>query len=59
MAKKDADKLAREAKVVKRFSDEYFDLIRKSSPAAAKALARQKEGEPMMLEAAGEVYRVE
>jgi Ca-activated chloride channel family protein len=59
VAKKDAAKLAAEAKVIERFSDEYFDLIRRSPAAAAKALARQKEGEAMMLEAAGEVYRVE
>jgi Ca-activated chloride channel family protein len=59
VAKKDAEKLAEKAKVIERFSDEYFELIRRSPAAAAKALARQKEGEAMMLEAEGEVYRVE
>ena len=60
VAKKDAEKLAEKAKVIERFSDEYFDLIRRSPAAAGKALARQQPGEAMVLEADdGEVYRVE
>ncbi len=59
VAKKDAKKLAEKAKVIERFSDEYFELIRRSPSAAAKALAGQKAEEAMVLEVDGEVYRVE
>jgi len=58
VAKQDAEKVAAKAKVVKRFSKEYFDLVEKSAPADAKALSRQAEGEEMMLEVDGDVYHV-
>ena len=58
VAKQDAEKVAAKAKVVKRFSKEYFELVEKSAPADAKALSRQAEGEEMMLEVDGDVYHV-
>jgi Ca-activated chloride channel family protein len=58
VAKQGTEKLAEKAKVITRFSTEYFELIGKSSPATVKALARQQEGEEMVIEAAGDVYHV-
>ena len=58
VVKQGTEKLAGKAKVIVRFSNEYFELVGKSSPATLKALARQQAGEEMMIEAAGEVYHV-
>lgn len=58
VAKRDAKKLAADAKVVKRFSREYFDLVGRAKPAEVQALSRQKDGEEMMLEVDGDVYHV-
>jgi len=58
VAKQGTDKLAGKAKVVERFSKEYFELVNKAAPAEAKILARQKAGEELMLEVKGEVYHV-
>jgi len=58
VAKEDTEKLAAKANVVKRFSKEYFDLVRKASAAENRVLARQKAGEELMLEVDGEVYHV-
>ncbi|MHC4176200.1 MAG: VIT domain-containing protein, partial [Planctomycetota bacterium] len=58
VAKQGTEKLAEKAKVVKRFSKEYFELVGKASPSAVKALARQASGEEMVVEADGEIYHV-
>ncbi|MBN1912651.1 MAG: VWA domain-containing protein [Pirellulales bacterium] len=58
VAKQDAKEVAAKATEVKRFSKPYFELLKKSSPAASKALSRQAPGEEMMLEMDGKVYRV-
>ena len=57
VAKKDAKKIAK-AKVVKRFSKEYFEMVEQAAPAEAQALSRQQAGEEMMLEVQGKTYRV-
>jgi len=58
VAKEGSEQLAAKAKVVKRFSEEYFELIGKSSPAEMKLLSRQAAGEELMLEVDGNVYHV-
>jgi len=58
VAKQDAAEVAGKAKVVTRFSEEYFELVGKAKPADAKLLSRQQPGEELMLEVDGEVYHV-
>jgi Ca-activated chloride channel family protein len=58
VARQDAEKVAAKAKVVERFSKEYFELVGKASPADAKLLSRQQAGEELMLEVDGDVYHV-
>ena len=58
VAKQDVDSLAGKAKVIERFSKEYFEMVGKATAADAKLLSRQQEGEEMMLEVDGEVYHV-
>ncbi len=58
VAKRGTEKLAGKAKVVERFSREYFEMVDKASPAAARMLSRQKGGEEMMIEVDGKVYHV-
>jgi Ca-activated chloride channel family protein len=50
--------LAAKAKVIERFTQAYFDMVRKASPAQAKILAAQPAGEELMLEVDGDVYHV-
>jgi len=56
--KEDMTKLAEKAKVVTRFSEAYFDLVKRATKADAKVLAQQKEGEELVLEIGGDVYHV-
>ena len=58
MAKRGTEKLAGKAKVVEAFQQEYFEMVDKASPAAARMLSRQKGGEEMMIEVDGKVYHV-
>ncbi|HUT09315.1 MAG TPA: VWA domain-containing protein, partial [Thermoguttaceae bacterium] len=58
VAKQDAAEVAGKAKVITRFSEEYFELVGKAAPADAKVLSRQQAGEELMLEVDGEVYHV-
>jgi Ca-activated chloride channel family protein len=48
-AKRDAKDVAKNARVIERFSEEYFKLIAEASPAEKKILAGQKAGEEVML----------
>jgi Ca-activated chloride channel family protein len=56
--KEDMTKLAEKAKVVTRFSEAYFDLVKRATKAETKVLAQQKEGEELVLEVGGDVYHV-
>lgn len=74
VAKTDLAQSDAKVKVIERFSEEYFRLIREATPEQQRMLADQKEGEKLILpaarqaadaaapaeaaEAAGEVYRV-
>lgn len=58
VAKQGTEKLAGKARVIERFSDEYFELIGKASPATVKLLSRQQGKEEIVVEADGEVYHV-
>jgi Ca-activated chloride channel homolog len=57
-AKASASKPGEKAQVIDRFSEEYFKLVREHPTAAAKILARQKEGEEVRFEAGDKVYHV-
>ena len=52
---KDTDKI----KKVKRFSDEYFELIRANSIAENQVMASQQESEEMLLVLRGQAYQIE
>ena len=52
---KDADKI----KKVKRFSTEYFDLIRRNSVAENQVMASQQDNEEMLLVLRGQAYQIE
>jgi Ca-activated chloride channel homolog len=50
-----------EAKIrrVKRFSDEYFKLVRENTPQENTILAAQQEGEQLLCVFRGQAYRIE
>ena len=48
--KQSIEELAPEVKDIKRFSEEYFRLVRQASPETQKLLASQKEGEELVIE---------
>jgi Ca-activated chloride channel family protein len=52
---KDKDKIKR----VKRFSDEYFDLIRQNSVAENQVMATQQVNEEILLVLRGQAYQIE
>lgn len=58
VAKQGTEDLAKKAKVIARFSKEYFDLVGKADAASAKMLSRQQAGEELMLKVQGDVYHV-
>ena len=58
VAKQDASEVAGKARVITRFSKEYFDMVEQAAPSAARALSRQAAGEEMMLEVDGDVYHI-
>ncbi len=58
VAKKANADLAKNAKVITRFTQAYFDLVRRASPEKAKVFAAQPAASELMLEVDGEVYRV-
>jgi len=58
VAKQDAKEVAAKAKVITRFSKEYFELVGKADASDKQVLSRQKAGEELMLEVDGDVYHV-
>jgi hemin uptake protein HemP len=56
--KQDMQKLRTETKVVERFSEEYFDIVRAASPATKRVLARQQPAEAVVIEHDGKMYHV-
>jgi Ca-activated chloride channel family protein len=54
----DVDKDAAKIKEVKRFSDEYFKLVKANTAAENAILAQQAEGEELIIKLRGEVYRI-
>lgn len=57
----DVDPEKDDAKItkVKRFSDEYFALVRDNTSNENAVLARQQEGEELIVKLRGQVYRIE
>ena len=51
---KDADKI----KTIERYSDEYFELVRKNTPAENQLLSMQKESEQLLLVLRGQAYLI-
>jgi hypothetical protein len=49
---------AANAKDVRLFSDEYFDLAKKNTADENKVLASQRPGEELRIELRGQVYRI-
>ena len=58
VAKQDPEKRAAKTKVIKRFSEEYFKLVREVKGDKGKVLASQKAGEELMLEHGDTVYHI-
>ena len=52
---KDVDKI----KKLKRFSDEYFELVRRNTVAENQVMASQQESEEMLLVLRGQAYQIE
>jgi Ca-activated chloride channel family protein len=50
-AKQDLKKVAADVRVIERFSDEYFELIRRNPAALNRVLAGQQAGEEMVIQA--------
>lgn len=59
VAKRDLEKLDENVRKVKRFSKEYFELVKKNSKDANAALSQQKSGEKLYLEVDGEALLIE
>jgi len=59
VAKLKPEELAEKVKVIKRFSEEYFRLVREASPAARGVLSSQPADAELMLEEGGKLYKVE
>ena len=55
----DPEKDDAKIKRVKRFSDEYFALVRDNTPAENAVLASQQEGEELLVVLRGQAYRIE
>ena len=55
----DPDKDDAKIKKVKRFSDEYFELVKANTSEENALMARQQEGEELMIKLRGQVYRIE
>ena len=58
VTQKSGEELASKAKVIERFTDAYFDLVRRASPEKAKVLAAQPADQELMLEVDGDVFHV-
>ena len=55
----DPEKDDAKIKRVKRFSDEYFDLVRANTSTENALLARQQEGDELIVKFRGQVYRID
>ena len=55
----DPDKDDAKIKRVKRFSDEYFDLVKANNTSENALLARQQEGDELIVKFRGQVYRID
>jgi Ca-activated chloride channel family protein len=53
-AKQDLEELGDKVQVIKRFSKEYFDLVRRNPEVLNRVMARQQAGEKLIIEAAAE-----
>jgi len=53
-AKQDLEKIGDKVKVIQRFSEEYFELVRRNPAVVNKIMARQQAGEALVIEAAAE-----
>ncbi|MDP7288516.1 MAG: hypothetical protein QGH94_11040 [Phycisphaerae bacterium] len=51
----DTDKIEK----VKRFSDKYFELIRRNSVAENQVMASQQDNEEMLIVLRGQAYQIE
>ncbi|HSW46113.1 MAG TPA: VIT domain-containing protein [Phycisphaerae bacterium] len=58
VADREQEKLQREAKVIRQFSEEYFKLVAANSPTDNQVLAAQRPGEEILVELRGTVYRI-
>jgi len=58
VADKEPDKLMSQAKQIRQFSDEYFELVTRNSSAENQILATQQPGEELIVELRGTVYRI-
>jgi hypothetical protein len=58
-AKQDLQKVAADVRVIERFSDEYFELIRRNPAALNRVLAGQQSGEEMVIQAPAEAAEEE
>ena len=56
--KVDLEKDAAKIKAVKRFSDEYFDLVRKNTVEENQVLSTQRAGEELVVKLRGQLYRI-
>jgi Ca-activated chloride channel family protein len=55
----DPDKDDAKIKRVKRFSDEYFELVKANNSGENALLARQQEGDELIVKFRGQVYRID
>jgi Ca-activated chloride channel family protein len=55
----DPEKDAAKIKRVKRFSDEYFELVKANTPDENAVLASQQEGEELLVVLRGQAYQIE
>lgn len=55
----DPEKDDAKIKKVKRFTDEYFELVKANTPAENALLARQQEGDELIVKLRGQVYRID
>ncbi len=55
----DLQRDASKIKTIKRFSDGYFELVAKNTPMENAVLARQREGEELIIRLRNQVYRIQ
>jgi Ca-activated chloride channel family protein len=55
----DPEKEKDKIKTIKRFSDEYFALVKANTPTENAVLAQQTEGDSLLIKLRGQVYQIE